>query len=261
MEYILIALICLVSSVVGAICGIGGGVVIKPVLDAIGIMSVTTVSFLSGLTVLGMCCFTISMLFAKKESNIVAKTATPLCLGAVVGGVVGKMLYTSASAAMGGGDQIGAYQAACLFVLVCGTVAYTLNKHRIQLRQVESPVVGILAGLALGLLSAFLGIGGGPFNLIVLSYFFSMTTKVAAQNSLLIILCSQVSSLVQTLATNTVPDFSWLMLVLMVSMGVGGAIIGRKVNKKISDQVVDKLFVGLNCVILVICVYNFFRYI
>lgn len=37
MEYIIIVLVCFLSSVVGAVCGIGGGVIIKPVLDATGI--------------------------------------------------------------------------------------------------------------------------------------------------------------------------------------------------------------------------------
>ena len=51
---ILIFLVCLTASTIGGICGIGGGVIIKPVLDALGVMSVSALQFLSGLTVLGM---------------------------------------------------------------------------------------------------------------------------------------------------------------------------------------------------------------
>ena len=40
MVLLLIFLICFSASVIGAICGIGGGVIIKPVLDAFGIMDV-----------------------------------------------------------------------------------------------------------------------------------------------------------------------------------------------------------------------------
>ena len=36
----------------------------------------------------------------------------------------------------------------------------------------------------LGIISSFLGIGGGPINLVVLFFFFSMPTKIAAENSL-----------------------------------------------------------------------------
>ena len=49
---ILIFVICLLASMTGSICGIGGGVIIKPVLDALGIMSVSAISFLSGMPVL-----------------------------------------------------------------------------------------------------------------------------------------------------------------------------------------------------------------
>ena len=38
MEYVVIVAVCFFSSVVGAICGIGGGVIIKPVLDATGVV-------------------------------------------------------------------------------------------------------------------------------------------------------------------------------------------------------------------------------
>lgn len=46
---------------------------------------------------------------------------------------------------------------------------------------------------------------------------FSMSIKTAAQNSLYIILVSQVTSLATTLFTKTVPEFEWLWLVLMVA--------------------------------------------
>ena len=47
-------LVSLCASAVGAVCGIGGGEIIKQVLDATGILAVTTGSFLSGCTVLSM---------------------------------------------------------------------------------------------------------------------------------------------------------------------------------------------------------------
>ena len=40
--------VSILSCTAGSICGIGGGVIIKPVLDATGIMGVSSISFLSG---------------------------------------------------------------------------------------------------------------------------------------------------------------------------------------------------------------------
>ena len=51
---ILFFVVSFLSSVVGAICGIGGGVVIKPVLDMLRMGSAATINFLSGCTVLSM---------------------------------------------------------------------------------------------------------------------------------------------------------------------------------------------------------------
>ena len=47
-------LVSFLASTAGAICGIGGGVIIKPVLDLFQMASVSTISFLSGCTVLSM---------------------------------------------------------------------------------------------------------------------------------------------------------------------------------------------------------------
>ena len=114
----------------------------------------------------------------------------------------------------------------------------------------------VIIGITLGIMSSILGIGGGPINLVVLYYFFSMSTKVAAQNSLYIILISQITSVTTTLFTKTVPEFEWLWLVLMVAGGIGGGAVGRKINKKIDDKHVEILFIGLMFTIIGISCYN-----
>ncbi len=95
---------------------------------------------------------------------------------------------------------------------------------------------------------------------MVLFFFFGMDTKTAAQNSLYIILFSQAASLAVTLLTRSVPEFEWAALILMVCGGIGGGIVGRLVNKRISVAAVDKLFMGLMGVIILISVYNTVRY-
>ncbi|HQN63187.1 MAG TPA: sulfite exporter TauE/SafE family protein, partial [Flexilinea sp.] len=49
----------LAASTIGAISGIGGGIIIKPVLDATHALSISTISFLSSCTVLSMSCVSI----------------------------------------------------------------------------------------------------------------------------------------------------------------------------------------------------------
>lgn len=56
---ILASLISFLASTAGAICGIGGGVIIKPTLGLFQMASVSTISFLSGCTVLSMSLYSV----------------------------------------------------------------------------------------------------------------------------------------------------------------------------------------------------------
>ena len=114
----------------------------------------------------------------------------------------------------------------------------------------------LVIGLLLGMCSSFLGIGGGPMNLAVLYYFFSMGTKQAAVNSILIILMSQVMSLIVSLVTGSVPAFEVPVLVAMVAAGAIGGFVSAKLHRKLSAETTDKLFSGLLVVIFLICCYN-----
>ena len=248
------------ASVVGAICGIGGGVLIKPILDAFGVLSVASISFLSGCTVLSMSCYSVLKARLSKESLVDLKTGTPLAIGAAIGGVTGKMMFQYLSDMFTNKDQVGAIQAVCLLIITLGTMIYTLKKDQIKTLHVQNSLVCIAIGLVLGICSSFLGIGGGPINLVVLFYFFSMDTKTAAQNSLYIILFSQITSLVNTLITHTVPEFEVGLLILMVGGGIFGGAAGRIVNKRMDVNMVNKLFIGLMAVIMLICAYNIYQF-
>ena len=244
------------ACVIGAICGIGGGVIIKPALDLFGWASVSTISFLSGCTVLSMSCYNVGKGMLAGDSQVDTKTGTPLAIG----GVVGKQMFSAIKAMFANPNTVGAVQAGCLAVITLGTLLYTINKTKIPTHTVSNPVVCGFIGLLLGISSSFLGIGGGPINLVVLFYFFSMDTKTAAANSLYIILFSQAASFVMTLATRTVPEFTFSTLIFMIAGGIGGGIVGRKLNKKMNNAAVDKLFIGLMCVIIAISIFNTWKY-
>lgn len=253
---ILAFLVSFLASTAGVICGIGGGVIIKPTLDLFQMASVSTISFLSGCTVLSMSLYSVGRGLLAHDSTVDFKTGTPLALGAAIGGVFGKQLFTAVKEAASNPNMVGGVQAGCLAIITIYTLAYTVNKAHIKTRQIQGSIPCVTIGVALGIMSSFLGIGGGPINLVVLYYFFSMSTKTAAQNSLYIILVSQITSIATTLFTKTVPEFEWLWLVLMVAGGIGGGVVGRLINKRIDNKQVEKLFVVLMFVIIGISCYN-----
>lgn len=253
-------IVSIISCGAGSICGIGGGVIIKPVLDATGIMSVSSISFLSGCTVL---CMTVVSVYRNMKSGtakIDLKISTALAVGAAVGGLIGKAMFESLKEAAGNEDLVGFTQAVVLILITLATLIYTVCKEKIHTRHCTRIWVCVAIGLLLGVMSSFLGIGGGPINLMVLGYFFSMGTKDAALSSLYIIMFSQITSLVQTFASGNIPEMEIAYLVFMIIGGIMGGTIGSRINKKISDHGVDKLFIFLMAVIVLINIYNALKF-
>ena len=255
---IIIFAICLAASTIGGICGIGGGVIIKPVLDALHIMSVSSISFLSGLSVLSMS--VVSMIKQRKSHLVELRTGSLLALGAVLGGIAGNAIFQQLKA-MTQDQLVGMVQAIVLAIITILTLVYSaFLRSRLPSYQVHNPVATVLLGLLMGVLSAFLGIGGGPINLAILYFAFSMDTKKAAANSLYIIMFSQASSFLTSCIQRTIPEFELIYLVLMVAAGILGGMLGSKINKRISAATTDKLFAGLLLVIVFICFYNAWRF-
>ena len=87
-----------------------------------------------------------------------------------------------------------------------------------------------------------------------------MDTKTAAENSLYVIFFSQLASLISSIVTGTIPDVSIGMLALMVCGGICGGMCGRKVNKKLTEASVDKLFIGLMVLMILINIYNIYKF-
>ena len=197
-----------------------------------------------------------SKLSGKKEVDIA--TVLPVGIGGAIGGIVGKWLFSFIKSLSDNPNKVGVVQAACLLIVTVFTLVYTVFKDRITTKKLRGLPILILVGLLLGIMSSFLGIGGGPINLVVLFYLFSMTTKEAVITSLYIIFISQIASLATAIITNTVPEFPVKVLVVMVAGGILGGVVGRIVNKKIADKTVDKLFIGLMAVMIAINIYNIF---
>ncbi|MGL6201431.1 MAG: sulfite exporter TauE/SafE family protein [Lachnospiraceae bacterium] len=253
MEWMIYYLVALLASAIGSISGIGGGIIIKPVLDSIGLMPVATISFLSGCTVLAMAVSNfINNLNSSEKPDY--RVSIFLALGASAGGCIGKQVFSMVK------ENLGLIQAVILLAINLFVLVYLWKKKNIHTHRINNPVFCVGIGLGLGCLSAFLGIGGGPVNIAVLSYFFSMESKETARNSLFIILFSQSTSLAMTFITHTIPEFSWLLLLIMCLGGIAGARIGGAVSKRMNNSTVDKLFLGLLVALISVNIYNLIKY-
>ncbi len=253
--FVLYTLIGFFSSIVGAISGIGGGVIIKPVLDGISSFDVSVISFLSGNTVLAM---TTSTLIRSRKSEITInkRTSSLMASGGILGGIGGKYLFDIIRKGFDSQAVIGVTQSSILIILCIGVIVFTLYKQKIVPMHRDDSVFSIFIGVLLGGIASFLGIGGGPINLAVLYFFFSMDSKTAALNSIYIIFFSQAANLIFSLFTGRIPDFNITILALMIGGGILGGITGAHLSHHMTHRQVDKLFIGVLSGIIILCMYN-----
>ncbi|MFA6736821.1 sulfite exporter TauE/SafE family protein [Candidatus Nomurabacteria bacterium] len=261
MEWIAI-LASFLASVAGSISGIGGGVVIKPVLDATGAFSIDLVGFLSGCTVLAMTLISVSINhFDNKGEHLQTGKGILLSIGSIAGGLSGKWLFDLIYDFSENDGIVGSVQSGILIAVTIGSLLYSIFSSRIKTRNINNAFPVLIIGMFLGMISSFLGIGGGPIHLTALAFFFSMSPKKAAIHSLYIILLSQTANIIITFATARVPQADPLILTLMILCGVFGGVFGRYINRKISQQKVSRLFQTLMLVIIGLSVYNLYSFI
>lgn len=260
MTFLICILVSFFACILGTVCGMGGGIIIKPVLDACGMMSVSAITFLSGCTVIAMSCWNVGKSFLKRESQVELASTGILALGAAIGGLLGKELFNIAAGLFGNRNTAGGIQAALLLIATLATFVYTLNKDRISSRDVRSPWAGLVIGLLLGMLGSFLGLGGGPFNVAVLMYFFSMPTKKASQNSLFIVLFSQLTGTARTIVSGGIPEVDMTILAGMMLLAIAGSEMGRKINRKINNHQATICLEITMVLIMAISIYNILQF-
>ena len=160
-------------------------------------------------------------------------------------------------------EDVGYYELlkVALGLITAVTLLYTVRlKERLPTYHIHRLAAVVVIGVLLGVCSAFLGIGGGPINIAVLTLAFSMDTKKAAATSLYIIAFSQLSNLASSVLKGTVPQFVPMELVLMVSAGILGGLVGSEISKKISTETTNKLLAVFLVVVIIMCVYNAYRF-
>ena len=86
-------LVALLSTICGSMAGLGGGVIIKPVLDFLGDYNIETIGVLSACTIFSMALVSVIKQLSYK-SKIDIKNTGLLGIGSVIGGLLGQKLLT-----------------------------------------------------------------------------------------------------------------------------------------------------------------------
>ncbi len=253
--YILYFLIAIGSTTIGAMTGVGGGVIIKPMLDILGHYDSLTISTLSAITVLSMAIASLTKQLIAR-SKIDMSIVIPLALGSILGGVIGQKTLSYVSSVMENPNHITVVQNVFLAVLIIIILLYTINRAKIKSHNLHGIWISAGVGMLLGIMSSFLAIGGGPINVVAFIYLFSYDLKKATQSSIITILFAQIANVfsIGSLHGFSVQDLS--MLPVMVVGAVSGGLIGSKLVGSLSEKGVSYAFNILQIVVFCICILN-----
>lgn len=255
MTTLIYSIIIFIACTIGAIVGIGGGVIIKPVLDFIGYHSIEVVGFISTCAVFAMS-ISSSIKHISAKTKFDKKIVVLVSIGSILGGIVGNALF-DLSLNNFNSDIVKGVQAVIIALFIIFVIFY-VNSKNIKSFQITNPALVALTGLMLGLMSAFLGIGGGPINTAFLVLLFSFTVKESAVYSVAIIFFSQLSQLITIFINNRFEPYQEHLPLIIIAMTVSviGGIIGSRLNKKLSNNTITKIFSAVLALVAIINVYN-----
>ncbi|KPI54984.1 hypothetical protein KW94_05035 [Clostridioides difficile] len=252
---VILFVIAIFATTIGAITGIGGGVIIKPVLDLIGVFDVSTISVLSSFTVLSMAVIStykqIKLKIFKIDLRII------LIAGAsILGGTIGQRLLDLSILYVNNPAIIKITQNIIMIILLIMVYLYRNKSLNIKL---NTNITYFSIGIFLGIISSFLGIGGGPINVVAFTMLFGLSAKEAAFNSIITILFSNISKLVTVLMNTGFGVYDLSGLPFMIIGAVLGGFIGSFISKMVDDSKVKYMFSYMTIVITGINIYSIFQ--
>jgi len=247
-------IIILIATISGAISGLGGGVIIKPLFDMIGYHNAATIGFYSSVAV-----FTMSIVSIIKQLrsgfNFHLKTVLWISIGSLVGGVCGEHIFITVASYFPN-NVVKVIQAALLAITLICILIYSFNKHKIMHFNLKNFIYIFLVGYFLGAISVFLGIGGGPLNVALLMLFFSYTIKEAAIYSIATIFFSQISKLGSVIVLNQLFEYNLTLVPFICISAIIGGFIGTMISQRLEDRKIEKFYIFLIALLLFISAYN-----
>ena len=250
---LLYTLIILIATTAGALGGLGGGVIIKPLFDAIGVHDASTVGVYSTLAVFTMCIVSIGKQL-KNGFSFDLKMVISISLGSLCG-LAGEKIF-SVIAADFSNSTVKIIQATLLAICLVVILGYTINKNKIKHYHLKNIIAIFAVGLFLGSISIFLGIGGGPLNVVLLMILFSFTIKEATIYSIATIFFSQISKIATLLITKELFTYDLSLVPYICVAAIVGGMMGTIINQKMSESRITQFFNGLMTGLLVLSLYN-----
>lgn len=251
--YIIVAFL---ATIIGSLTGLGGGIIIKPVMDMISDFPVDTIGIISSITVFSMALVSI-LKYYMKGKRMPLQIVAPIGAGSVLGGIIGQFFLNRLNQSMALND-VKVIQNSVLALIIVGSFMYMRLKPVLGNRPKHIFILSIVVGMGLGFISSMLGIGGGPFNIIAFLFIFTFDIRLASIASLASILFSQSAKLITIAITSGFEGYDLHIVPYMVFAAIFGAQTGSRLQKYMTAQRIEVLFTVMLWVIFFITLYNIF---
>ncbi|ALS02251.1 hypothetical protein ATZ33_12910 [Enterococcus silesiacus] len=247
-------IVIILANTVGAISGMGGGVIIKPVLDTLHFHPLAAISFYSSVAV-----FTMSIVSTLRQLKNGLKLQMPIAvlvsLGSVIGGISGNSVFESLLRLFSDEKYVQLIQIILTIVTLVFAYFYTKIGNERSLR-LSRPIWYVIVGLFLGFISTLLGIGGGPINVALLMLCFGIPIKEATVYSIITIFFSQAAKLFTIAQTTGFGRFDLAILLYVIPAAILGGFVGALISGKVSSERVTQVFQLVILLVLLLNLWN-----
>jgi len=251
---ILYFLVIIAASAIGAIAGMGGGVIIKPILDFIGYHPVISVSFYSTVAVFAMSiASTIRQI--KSGPNFRWQMIFWISLSAVVGGVLGNIVFEELLLRLRNDGLVTEIQ--IVITVISLGFAFLYMNFNWKSWALNHAFYYVICGFSLGFLASLLSIGGGPINVALMMLMFGINIKEATIYSICTIFFSQLAKLVTIGLGSGFSEHDLSILWFIVPAAILGGTIGAKLSQQLTSEKVKLTFQWVILLVIGINVFNF----
>ena len=256
--YIVYFFVFMLSCMFGAVVGLGGGVIIRPILDAIAYHNVLNIAFLSSAAVLVMAVVS-TLKKVKDGTKIDTGSAALISFGALIGGALGNLILEHLVSIFYAESDVQLLQtASTIVVLILAIYFTTTERFRFNFKaKIFYPVLGLL----LGITAIFLGISGGPVNVPVFMVLFSMPAKQATAYSIVVIFFSHLFRMITMGFTVGFAYFDLQFLLFTIPAAIIGGIVGSIFSRMVSDNSVKRAFNFAMAALILLNAYNALMFI
>lgn len=237
--YLIYFLIIMFATSVGSLSGMGGGVIIKPSLDALSFSNLDNINFYSSLAVLTMSIVSI-IKKARQGSKIGKEELVSLALGAIVGGRIGLKIFKYSLKYFNNDAMVNLIQLIITVILLLLTLYYT-TKSKFSFEK-KGYSMYFFTSMFIGMISVFLGIGGGPINVALFILIFGVDIKTATLYSIATIFFSQFTKNFIDFFITGISGYNLKPLIVIIPAAILGGNIGTRLNLKSSNEFVKKAY-------------------